>query len=70
MERFENVVFVTLPILYKVETEKRQETQRQDKPALTDSRSKAVRTAATSQEETTPVNETRQIAETTSITDR
>ncbi|GAA6465190.1 DUF3575 domain-containing protein [Bacteroides thetaiotaomicron] len=60
-----NVVFVTLPILYKVETEKRQETQRQDKPALTDSQ-KQSETAATSQEETTPVNETRQIAETTS----
>lgn len=60
-----NVVFVTLPILYKVETEKRQETQRQDKPALTDSQ-KQSETAATSQEETTPVNEIRQIAETTS----
>lgn len=60
-----NVVFVTLPILYKVETEKRQETQRQDKSALTDSQ-KQSETAATSQEETTPVNETRQIAETTS----
>ena len=60
-----NVIFVTLPILYKVETEKRQETQRQDKPALTDSQ-KQSETAATSQEETTPVNETRQIAETTS----
>lgn len=60
-----NVVFVTLPILYKVETEKRQETQRQDKPALTDSQ-KQFETAATSQEETTPVNENRQIAETTS----
>ena len=60
-----NVVFVTLPILYKVETEKRQETQRQDKSALTDSQ-KQSETAATSQEETTPVNEIRQIAETTS----
>ena len=60
-----NVVFVTLPILYKVETEKRQETQRQDKSALTDSQ-KQSETAATSQEETTPVNGTRQIAETTS----
>lgn len=60
-----NVVFVTLPILYKVETEKRQETQRQDKSTLTDSQ-KQSETAATSQEETTPVNETRQIAETTS----
>ena len=60
-----NVVFVTLPILYKVETEKRQETQRQDKSALTDSQ-KQSETAATSQEETPPVNETRQIAETTS----
>ena len=71
-----NVVFVTLPILYKVEAEKRQEIQRQDepiqtdKPASTDSQ-KQPETAAAPQEEktiqtTTPVTETRQIAETAS----
>lgn len=76
MERPENVIFVTLPILYKVETEKRQETQKQDepvqtdKPALTDSQKQSETVAALQEEKTiqttTPVNETRQIAETAS----
>lgn len=71
-----NVIFVTLPILYKVEAEKRQETQKQDepvqtdKPALTVSQKQSETVAALQEEKTiqttTPVNETRQIAETAS----